>query len=124
MRISKKAVSDQEWEVMWNHLISLLHSASSTDQLELLLKNLLPPAERIMLAKRLMVGVLSLAGWSAIEISQSLKLSKATTYKFIALLEHSDAYRELLEPIVATIPSSETKPDDEPESKGIWSKIW
>lgn len=120
-------MNEQDWQEMWNHLIHIFTTHHKPQQLEVLFTNLLPPAERQILAKRLMVGALHLAGWPAKDIAKSLRLSKATVYKFIALLESATDYQTMLQPIADRIKMSErdTAEDETKEEGGsIWGKLW
>ncbi len=95
-QISRKKLSDKVWQKIWQRFALALSSVRSRGGVEVLVSGLLTPTEEVMVAKRLMVGVLSLSGWKPYEIAGALKMSPATVYKLRAYLEMNKNYREFL----------------------------
>lgn len=95
MQISRHKVKEKEWGKIWDSLLIALQNNKKT-KLQNLLVGILAPTERIMMAKRLMVGILTLSDWKAGDIANQLKLSRATVRKFQILLETDKNYGQLL----------------------------
>jgi hypothetical protein len=61
-----------------------------------LIKGLLTETEKVMLVKRVLVGVLILSGWELVEIAETVKLSRSTVYKLAQRLQMDLEYAGLL----------------------------
>lgn len=96
MRVSKRKMKPELWVAVWERLIGMIEVTRNTDEMRILIGALLSPTEREMAAKRLMVSIMTLSGWSAYEIADELRLGTATVYKFQALLERDEKFTQLL----------------------------
>lgn len=70
----RKDIEERMFQIFWQAFAELKNENDVFDFLE----DLLSPAEKIMLAKRLAVAVLLEKGWTYPEISSTLKVSTAT----------------------------------------------
>ena len=95
MRLNRHTIDPKTWDKLWNRLTSLIGSSKKRES-ELLLHSLLPPAEQIMMVKRLMVGIMTVHGWDPSTIASHLKLSKSSVYKYQRILEKDTSYRKML----------------------------
>ena len=96
MRLSVNKLPDKDWETVSDGLAHLLGRRYSNEQVQALLRGVLTPAERIVIAKRVMIGILTVNGWTVEEISKKLKLSKTTVYRFQQYMDLTPEYEELL----------------------------
>lgn len=73
-------------QTMWEMVVEVVEKLQGEDEIALFFNEMLTETERVMVAKRLMVLVLHLSGWNAVEISEELKMSRATVYKLVELM--------------------------------------
>jgi hypothetical protein len=98
-QVSSRIVDQQVQKIMWSRLHKMLGMKLNEESVDAMLMGLLTETERLMLAKRLMAGVLLLSGWTPLTVSDSLKLSRSTCYKFKVIIKTNIAYRKFLERI-------------------------
>ncbi len=96
VQLSKREISEEVWDQTWEWLVYVIGVNNTAEGVNVLLSGLLTKTERIMVAKRLMMGILMLSGWSPKAISEELALSVSTVYKLREMLEANEEYRELL----------------------------
>jgi len=118
--VSRRKMSDKLWERLWGRLVGLLTKSNCEVEVEAVLVGLLTPTERVMVAKRLMVGILALSGWSAYEIAEALKMSVATVYKLKAYLRLDAKYRRFVRKVY---PDKVKQTEQKARSKGELEKL-
>lgn len=122
-QLSKREISEEVWEQTWEWLVYIIGVNDSTEGVNVLLSGLLTKTERVMIAKRLMVGVLLLSGWPPQAIAKKIALSISTVYKLRELLEVNEAYRELVATSFEEIIGGTESGEGEGEGGGVFGKI-
>ena len=81
MQISKRRLKNKDWQVLYESLVMAISGVKNSKDVLLMIDVLSSQTEKIMMAKRLMIVVLTVHGWSVSEIVDFLKVSKSTVYK-------------------------------------------
>ncbi len=89
-------LSDKEFELIWGNLLVTLEKSTDRKMIATLLVGTLGKAERIMMAKRLMIGILTVSDISASEIAVALGLSRSTVYTHQRSLDINPLYKSAL----------------------------
>jgi Trp operon repressor len=111
-QVSKNVLTEKEWILMWNRFLDVFKRSKTRSSLHTIFKGLLTPAEQIMLAKRIVAGLLLLSDWGAYDVAKTLKLSLSSVYKYKGYLEHNKNYQKTLRSLLTKkIPLSELKVD-------------
>lgn len=94
-QVSKRGLHHNQWQQIWSIFVRCVAKVN-TSKSKILLFSLLTETEQIMLAKRLLVGILLIQKYPPLEISKLLKMSRATVYKCSALLKINPEYKQLI----------------------------
>jgi len=99
-RISKRPLNKDVWNRIWEIFLSTLSSLkrdSATDFVD----DLLSETEKVMLAKRLSIALMTIKGYGPTEISDTLKVSQSTVNNVKKWLNlKGGGYRTTLEKII------------------------
>lgn len=96
LRFQKRILSGEELKLMWRRFLDVFVKTKGRTSLQSVLKGLLTSTEQVMLAKRVVAGFLILSDWNAYAISETLKISTSTVYKYMDQMEHDQQYRKVL----------------------------
>ena len=95
-QVSKKKMTAGEWKRIWERFVRVLEKSGEEHWLEDLMLGLLTETEKVMLAKRLTVGLMLKAGWEVRDIARQCSLSESTVYKLKGYWDLDQSYRKLL----------------------------
>ena len=77
-KVSKNLMAKDIERKIWNTLVRVFREVKTSEEVEVLLNDLLTPSEKIMFSKRLAIAFLLNEGKTYSEISKKLKVSFAT----------------------------------------------
>jgi Trp operon repressor len=98
-QVSRRPLPPRVWTALWQQLVHLVSQKYPDKESGILLDGLITPTERIVLAKRLMVGIFTVHGYNTNEIAQTLNVSTSTAHTHQQLVLNNVAYQELLKKI-------------------------
>ena len=125
MQVSKRPLPQKTWDKIWDILTQSFTRSQQKQDIHTLLFSLLAPAERTMVAKRLMVGILHQAGVNNLNIANILRISRSTVSKHLTILEANTSYRQFLHQHFrhTTLPTTDRKLKDYHKSVGLLEAI-
>lgn len=94
VRLNKKFLTDQQLDSLFSQFSKLLNPKNQ-DGVDDILREILGPEEKIMIAKRLAIIILLMEGHSLYSISRNLKISPATAQK-IKFRVDTNRYQNIL----------------------------
>jgi hypothetical protein len=108
-QVSKWPLKPKVWQTIWQQLVSLVSRDHRTKQAEILLNGLVTQTEQQVIAKRLMVGILTIHGWNTTQIAEVLHLSTSTTSIHQRLIKDNPNYQQVLMKLYPQIVSLSSK---------------
>ncbi len=100
VQISRRKLSDELLEKLFALLFEVVGKKGNKDEFDKIIRDVLSPVERIMIAKRIAVIYLLSKDISYTAICQVLKVSPATVAKFHFQMERSDGVVSALKKIL------------------------
>lgn len=95
-QISRRKMKEEVWWGVWRKFVDTVVGLDSPRKVDVFMMGLLTNTERVMLAKRLMVAVLTLSDWTPAQIADALSLSRPSVYRLRAYFVLDAEYRKLV----------------------------
>lgn len=102
VRLSKRHIDNEVLVEIYDIFFEALAKQRGKHSIEELLKGILSKPEKLMIAKRVAIVYLHQKSISAADISVTLKVSRPTIYKFIAVLESNQSLKQTLHTVSAS----------------------
>lgn len=98
-RVSQNLITSEMKKEILEFFEETLTLLNSRDKTVGFLRHFFTPEERIMLAKRLAIGILLLEGWHYASVCRLLKVSATTVRGIKNKLEESEEYKKFVLPV-------------------------
>jgi len=99
-QVSRQKLDEDVWKKVWQGLVDVVEKMGKGGNGQLFLSRFLTETEKVMLAKRMMILVLTELGWSAYKIAKELKMGTATVYRYQMLLERDVMLKKVLDKLI------------------------
>jgi len=100
-QVSKYPISKDVYEHIFDVFLATIAEIKTKNEVASFLQDFLTPTERIMLAKRLAIGLLLAKNYDYREISKILRVSTTTIGNMSSLYKYGHAYRKVIDDILA-----------------------
>ena len=101
-QVSKYLLSKDVYDHIFDVFLSSLVQIRTKNSASEFLNEFLTPTEKIMLAKRLAIGILIAKKCNYSEISQKLKVSTTTVGNMSSLYKYGTSYKRIIDKLLAT----------------------
>lgn len=99
-QVSKYPVSKDVYDTIYEVFVETVSNLVTKRQVSNFFSEFLTPTERVMLVKRLAVGVLLSKSYNYREVSRILRVSTATVGRYAFLLNYGDYYKDTVQRIL------------------------
>lgn len=99
-QISKYSIKQDLYNEILNIFVRVISGLRSEGSVKLFLNEFLSPTEKIMLAKRMAVGIFVAKGYGYKEIGDALKMSTSTIAEYALAYKYKDGYKEIINKIL------------------------
>lgn len=101
-KVSKRFLDESLENYIFEIFLKTITNLKTQDEVDIFLKDLLSPTEKIMLIKRLAIAILLYKGYTYNQIDNTLKVSRNTIMNVSNFLRHSQSggYRKIVERVL------------------------
>ncbi|OGM16040.1 hypothetical protein A2V56_01360 [Candidatus Woesebacteria bacterium RBG_19FT_COMBO_42_9] len=99
-QVSKYPVSKEIYDTIYEVFVGTVSNLETKRRVARFFSEFLTPTERIMLVKRLAVGVLLAKGYNYRQVSRLLRVSTTTVGRYAFLLNYGDDYKDTVREIL------------------------